>query len=404
VLYRNNRNGTFTDVTAVTGVGGNNEDTFGGVWADYDGDGDNDLFVHYDTSGNRLFRNVGNVFVDVTPSMMVDPSVRSWGATWSDYDCDGDFDLFVSTLGSACRLFQNIGAGRFIDVAVPAGVNLTGSQTGNVFGDFDADGDVDLYMSAFDEPALHLDNLTGVAFYRSGKAAYSTQGRSVSAADYDADGDLDLALISGSQANALFATSGVSNAWIRLKLQGTFSNRAAIGATVRLKSAGRRQIQMVSGGSGYISQNDQALFFGLGNTAGPDTFEVRWPTGAVQTVTGLTRNMSHTIVETVEPVAGAEPPPPPPASLFLSPNRPNPFRLTTSIEFQLPIAGPVRLEILDVQGRRVATLIDAPLNAGMHQRDWDGRAGNGGRTAAGVYFYRLTTTAGAATRKLLLQP
>ena len=210
--------------------------------------------------------------------------------------------------------------------------------------------------------------------------------------------------MSGNQANALFATSGTTNPWIRLRLQGTFSNRAAIGATVKLRSAGRRQIQAVSGGSGYISQNDQALFFGLGHTAGPDTFELRWPTGAIQTVTGLARNASHTVVETVGPVAGQPPGAPPPARLLLAQNRPNPFRLTTSIEFHLPLGGPVTLSIVDVQGRRVATLVDAPLSAGVHEVSWDGRAGNGTKAAAGVYFYRLVTPSGTDTKKLLLRP
>lgn len=401
VLYENDGDGTFTDVSALAGIGGAGEDTFGGTWGDYDNDGDADLFVHNDTAANRLFRNEGDgSFTEVTPSFMREGSVRSWGATWHDYDHDADLDLYVTTLGSPCRLYRNKGNGQFTEVGAAAGVNAGGSQTGSTIADYDFDGDSDIYAASYEEANIYFDNLTGAAYYNSGKASLVRQSRSVSTADYNGDGDLDIFVVVGNSTNLLYANNGTANPWIRLKLVGTASNRAAIGATVTLRSAGKRHLQQVSGGTGYLSQDDQRLTFGLGNTAGPDTFEVRWPSGEVQTVTGLARNAVHTITES----GGAEAKPDlfrPPPVFHLAQNSPNPFRGATTIAFQLPASGRVRLEILDVQGRLVRTLVDRVFGSGEYEETWDGGRDDGGRATAGIYFYRLTVPGGSATRKMV---
>ncbi len=402
-LFRNLGNGTFSDVTAAVGLSGYPADSFGGVWADYDGDLDIDLFVHNDGSPNRLFRNDGAAgFADVTPPSMSEPGIRSWGATWSDYDNDGDFDLYVTTLGSPCRLYRNVGQGAFLEVGAAAGTAPSGSQTSNVAADFDFDYDGDFYVGAFDESNLYFDNLGAGAFYNSGKAANANQTRSSSAADYDGDGDLDIYVVTGNGANLLYQNSGNANPWIRLRLQGVQSNRAAIGATVVQRSAGRRSIQTVSGGSGYLSQNDLRLTFGLGGLAGPDTFEVRWPSGAYQVVTGLARNTTHTIVEMDQGSTGV--PEAPPARPVLAQNTPNPFRTATTIRFTLSAPGPVALSILDVQGRLVRRLVDEARPAGAHEAVWDGRRDTGEPAGAGVYFYRLSAAGASQTRKLVMRP
>jgi hypothetical protein len=331
---------------------------------------------------------------------MQEPGVRSWGASWADADHDGDFDLYVTTLGSPCRFFRNTG-GTFAEQGAAAGVDASGSQTAHVWADFDNDNDEDVYVGAFDEPNIYYDNLTGNAWFNSGKAADNLQDRSITTVDHDSDGDSDIYVVLSNGNNLLYANSGSGRPWIRLKLVGTASNRAAIGARILWKAAGRRYVQQVNGGTGYLSQNDPRVLFPLGTTVGPDTFDIRWPSGAFQRVTGLARNQQHTIVEedqTAVPVVDAAPP----AVLGLAQNTPNPFQSATTIRFALPTGGRVTLEVLDVQGRLVRRLFEGDLVDGVWDETWDGRTEEGGPAASGVYFYRLTTPDGQRTRRLIL--
>ncbi|HEX7879211.1 MAG TPA: ASPIC/UnbV domain-containing protein, partial [Candidatus Eisenbacteria bacterium] len=186
-----------------------------------------------------------------------------------------------------------------------------------------------------------------------------------------------------------------------LKLVGTESNRAAIGARITWKAQGKRYVQQITGGTGYLSQNDPRVLFPLGTTVGPDTFDIRWPSGAFQRVVALARNQTHTIIEadqTAVPVVDGAPP----AVLALAQNSPNPFQNDTAIRFALPAAGRVTLEILDVQGRLVRKILDQELANGVWEERWDGRTGDGAPAASGVYFYRLTTPEGSRTRRLIL--
>ena len=403
LLYRNNGNGTFTEVAGSLGVAGDAVDTFGGSWCDYDRDGWPDLFVHHDGAPNHLYHNDGGAgFSDVTPAIMIEPDVRSWGATWTDYDHDGDFDLYVTNLGSPCRLYRYTGGGAFTESGAAAGVAPSGSQTGSCSADFDNDLDDDFYVTVYDQPNLYYENVTGAAYFNNPKAADALQGRGTATADYDGDGDVDLFVVNSNGPFRLYQTAGVSNAWKRLRLVGTTSNRAAIGARVTWRSHGLTQIKQISGGGGYISQDDQVLSFGLGASAGPDTFDIVWPSGGFQRVTGLPRNSTQTITE-ASSFSGVEPGVEPPPEARLRQNRPNPFNPTTRIGFELGATGPVRLDIFDLQGRLVRTLVDARLPAGAHEVAWDGERGDGGPAASGVYLYRLTVPGAVHSRKMILQ-
>ncbi len=190
---------TFTDVTpGVLALGG--EISTGSAWADYDGDGDLDLYVCSASGADHLFRNDGGgVFVDVASGVMLD-SIVTAAALWGDYDGDGDLDLFLARHG-ANALLRNDGGDTFVDVtAAPLGD--TGPTYGGAWGDFDNDGDLDLYVvndtGNEDSPNRLYRNDGGGTFVdaTSGPLGGPSTDRGVACGDYDGDGDLDLLLTS----------------------------------------------------------------------------------------------------------------------------------------------------------------------------------------------------------------
>ena len=146
-LYRNNDDGTFTEVGNAAGVddAGNGQ---GVAWGDYDNDGDLDLYLTNATSENRLYQNNGNgTFTEVGTSAGVNSTANSRGAAWGDYDNDGDLDLYLANAGSGNLLYRNNSDGTFTDIGGSAGVDDTGNSWGVTWGDYDNDGDLDLYVA-----------------------------------------------------------------------------------------------------------------------------------------------------------------------------------------------------------------------------------------------------------------
>ncbi len=226
VLYRNNGNGTFTDVAAAAGVA-NTGASLGTSWADFDGDGDLDLYVGRWNQPNLLYRNNGDgTFTDVAVAAGVADGGRGEGVAWADFDGDGDLDLYLSNLGQPNRLYRNDGDGTFVDVAVTAGVAHAGNGTGASWGDYDGDGDPDLYLANWNQPNVLYRNEGNGSFTDVSLAAGVGLGglsRGVSWADVDADGDLDLSVTNTWQANVLYRNNG----------DGTFTDIAAAAGVAR---------------------------------------------------------------------------------------------------------------------------------------------------------------------------
>ncbi len=195
-LYRNNGNGTFTEVSAAAGMTGT-ADGFGVAWGDYDNDGDLDLFVA--TSGQDILykNNGGGVFTDVAASAGMTDAVGGFGAAWADYDADGDLDLFVANTGTGQDfLYRNNGNGTFSNVATSAGMTDAANGAVAAWADYDNDGDLDLYVvnSGGDQDFLYKNNGYGAFTRVDTSVGMMDASNGVGAAwgDYDADGDLDL--------------------------------------------------------------------------------------------------------------------------------------------------------------------------------------------------------------------
>ena len=316
-LFRNEGDGTFVEVTRDAGVR-NLLYCKGSVWGDYDNDGDPDLYVSNFAGPNRLYRNNGDgTFTDVAPDLQVTEPINSFPTWFWDYDNDGWLDLFVagygtdigdvaadylghSNGGARMRLYRNDGSGGFVDVTEESGLYKVHLSMGANFGDLDNDGFLDFYLGtgapgydAVGPNVMYRNNagrdFTDVSF--AGGFGHLQKGHGVAFGDLDRDGDQDIFLQVGGFfpgdgfSNALYHNPGQGNHWLSLKLVGRESNRAAIGARIRLtvvSGSGVRDIHalVTSGGSFGASSLEQEI--GLGDATGIESLGVYWPTSGIR--------------------------------------------------------------------------------------------------------------------------
>lgn len=306
-LFRND-GGMFVDVTS--GPVGDTLNTSMSIWADYDTDNDPDLFITNFNGPNKLLRNDGGTFTDVTPSPLAIAS-HSYSADWGDYDNDGDLDLFVAVYWSNLpdKLFRNDGGGAFTDVTPVSMTNWDYTQ-GCAWGDYDNDGDLDIYVTngANEANKLYRNNGGGnfAVAYNGDLISPLTDngcyGRGGVWADYDRDGDLDLYLSntygSGCRSRLFRNEVGDNNHWLQAKLVGTISNKNSIGARVRIVAGGKQQIREISTVSGGWNQSPPIAAFGLGSTTVIDSLIARWPSDTVRIFTAVPVDTFLTIYET----------------------------------------------------------------------------------------------------------
>ncbi|HUF39560.1 MAG TPA: CRTAC1 family protein [Anaerolineales bacterium] len=316
-LFRNNGDGTFTNVARLLGskvAGGG----FVASWVDYDNDGDLDLYLVNDVfineRGNALWRNDGPgcdgwCFTEISAEAGADTRLMGMGLVTVDYDNDGDFDFYFSNAGEMV-LLNNLGDGRFLDVAAPARVGAGANVIawGTVSPDFNNDGFPDIYLAVTDilpDGIPHnqlFHNLGNGTFENvSNQLGPGHDGRTlgVAAADYDRDGWVDLVIGDYERGYSLFRNNrsgSASNGRIAVRvLGGGTVNADAIGARVTVEtSTGLRQMQEVQSGSSLSGGNSLVLHFGLGS-AEIRTLTVRWPDGAEKTIRGLQANHEYTI-------------------------------------------------------------------------------------------------------------
>jgi hypothetical protein len=400
-LLRNDGAGVFTDATSgPLGDTGNNT---GAAWGDYDNDGDPDLYLANDGGANVLVRNDGGgSFADATHGPLGGGTGSGMGVAWGDYDNDGDLDLYLANFGSANHLFRN-DSGTFVDVtAGPLGDAGDGRCV--AWGDYDNDGDLDLFVSNDSGVNRLFGNAGGGTFVdvTSGPVANTGSNQGAAWGDYDADGDLDLYVSESYGRNTLVRNDlSTGNHWLHIELVGTVSNQSGIGARVEMVSASDTQIREVNGGSGFLSENSLTVEFGLGSDVLANVVEVTWPSGVVDVQYNVPADQIITIVEDEgTPVAET---PLLPARLALHGNVPNPFNPMTVIHYELPGSSPVGLRIYDVSGRLVRTLLDSAVqHAGHHTQPWDGRDDRGRPVASGVYFYCLQAEGKVLTERMVL--
>lgn len=335
LLFRNNGNGTFTEVAAAAGVADVRGRGLSAAWVDLDGDGWLDLYVANDQSDNALFRNLGNgKFTDISHSARVADYRSAMGIAVGDWDNDGAQDLvlthwlaqenalYTNQLSESKKRLRGGGVSKltFMDEADRFGlgqISLDFVGWATSFIDYDNDGKVDLFVvngSTLQDKTdpKQLVPMRNQLFWNQGRragffdvssvagATFGKEfvGRGAAFADYDNDGDEDVFIVNHGGPGILLRNDGGNrNHWLQIEVRGTKSPRQGIGATVRVVVADTTQTRQIGAQSSYLSQNSLIETFGLGAAVRADTVEVRWPGGARTVLAGVSPNQRLLITE-----------------------------------------------------------------------------------------------------------
>jgi hypothetical protein len=328
-LFHNNGDGTFTNVSRSAGV----DDAPGYygmsvVWGDFNNTERPDIYVANDSTPKYFYRNEGNgKFTDIGlesgTGVSEDGSEQaSMGIAVGDYLHNGLPSLYVTNFEQEYDdLFRNEGNWNFTDVSYPAGVALSSLpwvKWGTAFVDVDNDGWLDLITVSGHITAL-VDNLPAGGGYRQPKLLHLNQkngtfcdasnqsglallerrvSRGLAVGDLFNDGNMDVVVEDLDGGPMILKNHGVSGRhWVSFELAGTKSNRAALGARVKVVAGGMTQTDEVHSGGSYLSQNDLRVHFGLGSATKIDRVEIRWPSGKVETLTALAADQFYAVLE-----------------------------------------------------------------------------------------------------------
>ncbi len=319
LLYRNNGDGSFSEVSEVAGVSGKAGRSLAAVWSDFDSDGWPDLYVANDVSDNVLFRNRGDgTFDEISNEAWVADYRGAMGLAVGDWDGDTDQDIFVTHwIAQENALYNNL-LTEFMAVENPPDNPIHFSDQADRFGlgqialdyvgwgtsfiDYDNDGRLDLFVvngSTFqqsDDPTSLVPMEDQLFWNRSNEDGFfdvsllsgeyfgtKLVGRGAAFGDYDNDGDIDAFI--------------VNNHWLEVRLVGRTSNRSAIGAHIRLVAGSEVKVREIGAQSSYLSQNSLTAHFGMGTHSVADSLEIRWPSGTRQVMTAVKANQILQITE-----------------------------------------------------------------------------------------------------------
>ncbi len=401
-LYHNNGDGTFTNIIDQA-----NANDFlvamGGEFCDYDNDGDPDLYLTHDNDqAYILYNNDGTGhFTDVSEFAGVNYEGNGMGTSFGDFNNDGFMDIYVTNLYPN-NLFVNNQDGTFTDIATEAGVADEGMSWGLQWLDYNNDGWQDIYM-VNDSYFLPYPNLM---YHNNGNNTFTVvstdtplesmkPGYGTAVADVNNDGRLDIFVTNlSAQVNSeLFINDDDSGFnWLKIKLEGTESNRSAIGARVIVEADGLTTMQEIKVGGGYSSQNSMTLHFGLANAANAQKVTVRWPNGFTETYENLLVNTTYKATEKqgikelgtgqVTALASSL------AKEISFSLYPNPVATDLNLRYELKQNAWVQITLLTTNGKEVFTLANGHQPKGTHQYKY---AIADRKLAAGTYFLKVAS-------------
>lgn len=403
-VYHNQGSGVFTQAVVSTGT------YWVGVAIDYNSDGHQDIYLGtYGTAPNVLLRNNGNgTFSDVTASAGVEWGGGTSGIAVGDYDNNGWPDIYLgNTSAPGCKLFSNLGNGTFTDVTSAAGVTGYADTRTVSFVDYNNDGWLDIFVSNHDfysySNQMYRNNSdgtfseVGVSLGLSGQWMGDYFG--VGWSDFDHDGDMDLFAAGHIDKYNLFRNDmgeTVPGNFLVVSLEGTTSNRNAIGARVQAQAGPLAVTRQVFGGQGKHDFHDFSLHFGLYDTEWVDMLTVTWPSGTVQSFCGIAGNQHIHLVE--GDTLGTEEETFTEISSSVLRVSPNPSGPQVSFHFSGVSGGNAELTVHDLSGRLVRVLYAGPLWISPQMILWDGTDGGRRSMPAGVYLCRLSTSVGSVAK------
>ncbi len=321
LLFLNNQDGTFTDISVSAGIHTTSHLSFCCAFFDYNNDGWQDIYVANDKDFNEnfLYHNNGdNTFTNVAHSAGVDIAIDAMSTTIGDYNNDGWFDIYVTNTpigGNA--FFRNNGDNTFTNVTEVTGTDFHSFAWGAVFLDADNDMDQDLYVSSSMDGSVPV--LPSAQFYtNAGNGTFSTPdtgfvnddriSHSNAIGDVDNDGYPEI-IVSNSNNENVFIWKNQTpqdNNWLKLNLEGVVSNKDGIGSRIEISVNGEKQYRYTLCGEGYISQNSNSEFFGLGTNTEVDYVKVTWLSGVIDYIENVDGNQQITIVEGSNPLSISE--------------------------------------------------------------------------------------------------
>lgn len=315
-LYRNNGDGTFTDVTLVAGVGNGLRASFQSVWVDFDQDGWQDIYVINDfAASNALYHNNGDgTFTDMALELgLAETGEHCMSISLSDFDLDGDLDLYITNTGvfplvnnARHMLLVNDGTGNFTESSTLYGLDIFEWGWGALWVDHDNDGYDDLYIATHRELYPAIPNL----FYKNeGGASFTARpdlfpdpqvvsSHSVARGDLNGDGYADIVVHNQEPyPPMLWVNEGGTASHVRIGVEGVVSNRQAVGTWIRVYAAGRVHTHYTVCGENYMSQSSQYAHFGLGAALVIDSVVVEYLSGHVDRYYDLPVNGFYRFVE-----------------------------------------------------------------------------------------------------------
>jgi hypothetical protein len=323
------------------------------------------------------------------------------GIPIGDSDGDGDYDMYVSNGEEGNPLFRNNGNGTYTDVGAMLGLGVYKVCWGNAFYDYDNDGDLDLYVVA----SSGAPNSRNPLFRNNGNGTFNSLqniGLNESAVSYglgigDINNDAypEMFVVNVYDPCNLYKNSGGTNNWIKLKFQGTSSNRDGIGCLIELYKGTTKIIRYVNGGISYLSQNTLVQTIGMGTSSSADSIIIKWPSGSRTKLSQVSVNQLITVTENPIGIHGSSTEVP--LSFELYQNYPNPFNPVTKIEYAVSIPGEVSISVYDMLGRIVKNLVNGFKNSGYYSVDFEGNS-----IPSGIYFYKMSANGFTKTNKMIL--
>jgi hypothetical protein len=409
VLY-NDGTGKFSSVQAAAGS------WWCGVCLDYDLDGDQDVYLGtYGSDPNVLLRNDGSSFQDVTATAGVQWDGGTSGITAGDYNNDGYPDLYLGNTSSpGCKLFENQGDGTFNDVTSAAGVTGHTDTRTPAFVDYNNDGWLDIFVSNHD-----FYTYSNQMYRNNGNGTFTDVGEPLGLSgqmigdyfgtawgDFDLDGDADLFSVGHIDTYNLMRNDmgdTMPAHYAVVELVGTQSNRDAIGTRVSADIGSMVLTRFVGAGEGMHDFHSFPVELGLYDRTSIQSLEISWPSGLVETYESVDADCYLTAVEgdsLYTPVARES---------WLQTHRrpalacsPSPSCGPFTVMFEGPVGADALVSVFDLSGRRIAVLFDGALSGDVVTTTWSCGDGSGVEVPPGVYVVRMDTPLGVTSRKLIL--